>query len=74
MSSYRRNTKHPLTGKVENAYWIDDLLGHHHYGVAFPSDLGIEDIEEHRAAWDALEIKEARKVAIDPEVIKLETL
>lgn len=35
MSSYYRDTKHPLTGKVERAYWIDDFFGRHRYGVQF---------------------------------------
>lgn len=38
MSSYTRMTKHPKTKKWEEAQWINDLLGHHHYGVVFPSD------------------------------------
>lgn len=37
MSSYYRRTKHPETGKFENAFWIDDYFGRHRYGVRFPS-------------------------------------
>lgn len=33
-----KQTKHPKTGKWENASWIDDYFGKHHYGVEFPSD------------------------------------
>lgn len=36
MSSYRRDTIHPETGKVESAMWIDDYFGRHRYGVQFP--------------------------------------
>lgn len=38
MSTYTRRTKHPVTGKWENAEWRDDALGHHKYGVIFPSE------------------------------------
>lgn len=36
MSSYTKKTKHPLTGKWEDALWIDDYFGKHIYGVKFP--------------------------------------
>lgn len=35
MSTYNRYTKHPKTGKWENALWIDDHYEHYHYGVQF---------------------------------------
>lgn len=38
MSSYRKETKHPKTGKWEKALWLDDCFGNHNYGVVFPSD------------------------------------
>lgn len=38
MSSYKKETQHPLTGKVEKANWLDDYFGSHKYGVHFPSD------------------------------------
>ncbi len=36
MSTYQRFTKHPVTGRWENATWIDDYFARHHYGVEFP--------------------------------------
>ena len=62
MSTYSRLTKHPKTGQWENATWYDDLLGHHHYGVVFPSDLAVN------ANWEDI-----KSVAFDPEKINLET-
>lgn len=38
MSSYRKWTKHPVTDKWEVAYWLDDALGPHIYGVKFEGD------------------------------------
>jgi len=38
MSNFIKKTKHPITGKLEKAEWIDSLFGLHHYGVVFPSD------------------------------------
>jgi len=38
MSTYQQITKHPWTGKYEDAIWIDDYFGPHLYGVRFPSD------------------------------------
>jgi hypothetical protein len=53
MSSYRKQTKHPNTGEWENALWIDDLFGHHHYGVVFPSDQEKNpDLLPPRIAYD----------------------
>ena len=36
MSSYIKKTKHPKTGKWEDADWLDNYFGHYHYGVRFP--------------------------------------
>lgn len=35
MSCFKKNTKHPITGKWEKAEWIDDYFGEHKYGVQF---------------------------------------
>ena len=43
MSSFRRWTKHPKTDEWFAAYWLDDALGHHHYGVKFEGDDTIYD-------------------------------
>ena len=40
MSSFRKVTMHPTTGEWEDAFWIDDKFGPHHYGVEFPSEPG----------------------------------
>lgn len=36
MSNYTRLTKHPDTGKWEQAEWLDDYYAHYEYGVRFP--------------------------------------
>lgn len=53
MSSYYKQTKHPQTGKWENAEWIDDYYGKHKYGVKFsdgyicnPDQIHLETREE----------------------------
>ena len=35
MSTYLRQTKHPITNEWENAIWLDDYYGNHRYGVKF---------------------------------------
>lgn len=42
MSNYLRMTKHPLTGEWEEAAWIDNHFGPHHYGVFFPDGSKID--------------------------------
>ena len=36
MSNYTQPTKHPETGEILDAEWIDDYFGRHKYGVRFP--------------------------------------
>lgn len=36
MSSFGAPTRHPETGKIESAMWLDDYFGRHRYGVSFP--------------------------------------
>lgn len=45
-------TKHPVTGEIQEARWLDDYFGRHRYGVRFPdgsvfreSEIEIEDRE-----------------------------
>jgi hypothetical protein len=38
MSTYRKITRHPLTGVYSNAMWHDDYFGPHRYGVIFADD------------------------------------
>jgi hypothetical protein len=35
VSNYSAPTRHPVTGKIEMADWLDDSFGHHIYGVRF---------------------------------------
>lgn len=35
MSDFYQTAKHPKTGEVELAQWIDDYFGPHQYGVRF---------------------------------------
>lgn len=35
MSNYIALAKHPETGVVEHAEWLDDYFGKHQYGVRF---------------------------------------
>lgn len=53
MSSYTKLTKHPLTGSVEEAYWLDDYFGSHEYGVHFPSDDKVFKASEFQ--WESHE-------------------
>jgi len=36
MSTYSKQTKHPITGEWHEATWMDDFYGKHRYGVRFP--------------------------------------
>lgn len=36
MSSFSAYTRHPETGKMEKAEWLDNYFSAHHYGVRFP--------------------------------------
>lgn len=35
MSTFIRRTKNPVTGRFEDAVWMDDYFGRHRYGVRF---------------------------------------
>lgn len=35
MSNFYKDTRHPITGEIEPALWIDDYFGRHRYGVMF---------------------------------------
>lgn len=45
MSTFQEWTKHPKTGEIEQAVWIDDYFGNHNYGVKF-ADGNIYDPRE----------------------------
>lgn len=53
------------------ATWYDDLFGRHRYGVVFPSDAMVHDLERHdgHEDWGI----RARMIAYNPEKIDLET-
>lgn len=38
MSNFVRKTKHPVTGKWEDALWADNYFRKHEYAVIFSSD------------------------------------
>jgi hypothetical protein len=48
MSSFTRITRNPRTGEFEEAEWLDDHFGPHHYGVRFPSG---EIFNQRDHAW-----------------------
>ena len=41
MSNYHALARHPITGDIRMADWLDDSFGHHIYGVRFPGDEAI---------------------------------
>ena len=41
MSNYHALARHPITGEIRVADWLDDSFGHHIYGVHFPGDATI---------------------------------
>lgn len=45
MSTYTKVTRHPRTGKWEQATWHDDYFAPHVYGVHFPSDQKVYTVE-----------------------------
>jgi hypothetical protein len=55
MSNFKRITKHPNTGKFEEAEWLDDYFGKHKYGVKFPSDGNIYRDSDHAWMFEDLE-------------------
>ena len=63
MSSYIAKTKHPITGKWKNVFWIDDYFGRHHYGVIFVNG---------KLYWPKALCAEYQEI-FDPEKIKIKT-
>ena len=41
MSNYSAPTRHPFTGDIKMADWLDDSFGHHVYGVRFHGEKEI---------------------------------
>ena len=57
MSNFSQMTKHPTTGHVLLAEWLDDHFGPHRYGVRFPDgkifrETEIEMIEPNGVGAD----------------------
>ena len=58
MSNFHQLTKHPRTGVMEMAEWLDDYFGHHRYGIRFSDkrvyhEKEIEAIEIHGIGAEA---------------------
>ena len=51
MSSFFRRTKHPITGKFEPAWWLDNYFGRFRYGVKVP-DGQVFRQEGHKWEFD----------------------
>ena len=68
MSNYHALARHPITGAIEMADWLDDSFGHHIYGVRFPGDETIyrstpcNEVSLHEAG---VEIERLRALATD---------
>ena len=45
MSNFIAKAKHPKTGSIEDAEWLDDYFGHHEYGVRFKDGGVFHSIE-----------------------------
>lgn len=45
MSNFQQETRHPETGEVFTADWVDDYFGPHRYGVRFPDGKVFRDWE-----------------------------
>jgi len=75
MSNYQALARHPFTGKIEMADWLDDSFGHHIYGVRFPGDATIyrhtsdTEVSLHEAGVEIerlrAELTDARAAAIE---------
>ena len=51
MSNFHQLTKHPQTGDMEMAEWLDDFFGHHRYGIRF-SDKRVYHKKEIEVSGD----------------------
>lgn len=69
MSSYYKETQHPVTEKWELALWLDDALGSHRYGVRFPSEPD-KTYDPEKKKLETRESAIGRKEAKAPDVQK----
>lgn len=56
MSNFSQMTKHPRTGEIQMADWIDDHFGHHRYGVRFPDGRVFPDSEVKAIVVEGVEV------------------
>jgi hypothetical protein len=67
MSNFIKQTKNPMTGRWENAEWLDDHFGPHRYGVRFPSSGEIFPAELYKLKTrDAVENEKLTLADIRP--------
>lgn len=52
MSNYRALAIHPITGKAEQADFLDDYFGRHRYGIRFADGLAFPDSADLRGEDD----------------------
>jgi len=74
MSSYKRLTKHPITGEWKNAWWLDDFFGHHRYGVRFTegddlSEKG-ETFREEDYEWETKDEFVSDTIQLKEKILK----
>lgn len=61
MSNFVKTTKHPVTGKFEEAIWLDGFFGGRRYGVWFP-DGDIFNAESYKIKVKEKSKKKSRAV------------
>ena len=52
MSNFKKITRHPVTGLLKIAEWLDDYFGPHEYGVRFEGNTKVyreEDVDVNLA-------------------------
>lgn len=57
MSNFSQLTKHPETGKIEEADWLDDHFGRHRYGIRFADG---QVFTPSQITWSEMAAKNAR--------------
>lgn len=66
MSNYKQLTKNPRTGEFEEAEWLDDYFGRHHYGVRFKDGTIYDTWKVELITFDDPEefVKQAREAGV----------
>ncbi len=59
MSNYKAISKNPRTAEWEEADWLDDYFGRHHYGVRFPNGV-VYDAEKENIETAKIEATEPK--------------